>query len=72
MLYYTDGDYVYLNNNIDAPKEHHNQLTLNQELDFYITLLPNLIDETLTLFTNLFVNKMEKNGRTNISNLRLS
>ena len=36
---YTCGDYIYLNNNIDAPKEHHNQLILNQETDFYIKSL---------------------------------
>ena len=39
MSTYTFVDYVYFNNSIDVPKEHHNQLILNQEPDFYITSL---------------------------------
>ena len=31
MSTYTYVDYVYFNNSIDSPKEHHNQLKLNQE-----------------------------------------
>ena len=57
---YTYVDYVYFNNNIYAPKEHHIKFILNQELDFYITSLSNLMDETLTLLPKLFVNKMVK------------
>ena len=57
---YTYGDCVYFNNNIDAPKEHHNQFILNQEPDFYIISLWNLMDETLTLLPKLFFNQMEK------------
>ena len=30
MPAYNYGDYFYLNNIIDAPKEHHNQFILNQ------------------------------------------
>ena len=48
MPAYTYGDYMYFNNSIDAPKEHHNQLTLNQEADFYITSLSKLTDDTFT------------------------
>ena len=36
MKAYTYVDYVYFNNIIDAPKEHHNQYIFNQEPDFYI------------------------------------
>ena len=50
-----------------APKEHHNKLILNQEPDFYITSLSNLMDETLTLLPNLFVDKMVKNGWKDLS-----
>ena len=55
---FTYGGYVYLNKNIDAPMEHHNQFLLNQEPDFYITSLSNLMNETLTLLHELFFNKM--------------
>ena len=30
MTAYTYGNYVYFNNIIDSPKEHHNKLILNQ------------------------------------------
>ena len=60
MPAYTYGNYVYLNNSIDAPKENHNQLILGQEPNFYITSLSNLMDETLKLLPKLFVNKMIK------------
>ena len=63
---YTYGEYVYFNKNIDAPKEYHNQFILNQEPYLYITSLSNLMDETLTLFTKLFVNKMVKKWMKNI------
>ena len=55
----TYSDYVYFNDNIDALKEHHNQLILNQEPDFYITSLSNLMDDTLTFLTKLFFNTMK-------------
>ena len=35
MTDYTYGHYVYFNNIIDAPKEHHNKFILNQEPFFY-------------------------------------
>ena len=57
MPAYTYGDYFYFNNNIDAPKEHHNQFILNQEPDFYITSLSNFMDETLTLLPKFFLIK---------------
>ena len=60
MPYYTYADYVYFNNIVDAPKEHHNQFILNQEPYFYITSLSKLMDETWTLLPKLFVNKMVK------------
>ena len=34
MPAYTYGDYVYFNNNIDAPQKHHNKFILDQEPDF--------------------------------------
>ena len=68
---YNYGDYVYFNNNIDAPKEHHNKFISNQEPDFYIKSLSNLMDETLTLLPMLFVNKVVKNGQKKL-NLWLS
>ena len=61
MTAFTYDDYVYFNNNIDAPKEHNNQFILNQELDLYITSLSNFMDGTLTLSPKLFVNKMVEN-----------
>ena len=45
---YTYGDYVYFNNNIDTPNEHHNTFTLNQISDFYITSPLKLMDDTFT------------------------
>ena len=58
MLDYTYGDYVYFNKIIDAPKEHHNKLILNQEPSFYITSQPNFMEETLKLLPKAFVNKI--------------
>ena len=69
---YTYDDYVYFHNSVDAPKEHHNYFILNQKLDFYITSLSKLMDDTLTSFPNLFVDGMIKNGLTLISKLLLS
>ena len=60
MPYYTYGYCVYFNNNIDAPREHHNQFILNQGQDFYITSLSNLMDGILKLLPKLFVNKVIK------------
>ena len=48
-------DYVYFNTIIDATKEHHNQIILNQELDFYTTSLTNLMDDTFKSLPKLFV-----------------
>ena len=48
MPSYIYGEYVYIINSIDAPKQHHNQLILNQEPDLYITALSKLMDETFT------------------------
>ena len=53
---YTYGDYVYVNNNIYAPKEHHNRFMLNQGPYFYITPLSKFMDDTLTLLSKLFFN----------------
>ena len=76
MLYimpsYTYGDYVYFNNNIDTPKEHHNHLILNQIPYFYITSLLKLMDGTFTSLPKLFVDEMIKKGWTSISKLCLS
>ena len=57
MPAYTYGEYVYLNNNIDAPKESNNEYIQNQVKYFYITSLSNFMDETLILLPKLFVNK---------------
>ena len=62
MTYYTYDDYVYFNNSIDAPKEHHNHFILNQKPDFYITSLSKLMDDTFTSLPKLFVFEMKKNG----------
>ena len=51
---YTYGDYVYFNNSIDKPKEHHNHLILNQNPIFCITSLSKLMDDTFTSLTKLF------------------
>ena len=50
MPAYTYGDYLYFNNIIDTPKEHHNHFILNQKPDLYIKspLTPKLfVDETI-------------------------
>ena len=57
---YTYVNYVYFKDSIDAPKEHHNQLILNQESYSYITSLSKFIDETLTLLHRLLVDKLKK------------
>ena len=48
MIYYTYGGYVYFNNNIDTPNEHHNHFILNHIPDFDVTSLSNLMDDTFT------------------------
>ena len=58
---YIYGDCVYLDNNIDSPKKHHNQFILNQEPDIYIKSLSSFMDEKLTLLPKIFVNRMVKN-----------
>ena len=60
MPAYSHGDYVYFNNRIDAPKEHHNKLIFNKELDFYITSLLKLMDDTFTSLPRLFFDIMIK------------
>ena len=60
MPSYTYDYYVFLNNIIDAPKEHYIQFILNQEPYFYITSLSNMMDKTWILLPKLFANKMEK------------
>ena len=62
MPAYTYGYNVYFNNIIDSTWEHHNQFILNQEPDFYVTSLSNFMYETFTLLSELFVDKMVKNG----------
>ena len=37
MLYYTYGNYMCFNNNVERPKSCHKVFILNQESDFYIT-----------------------------------
>ena len=59
---YTYGDYVYFNNSIGEPKEHHNQLMLNDNPNCYITSLSKLTDDTFTSFPKLFVDEMIKSG----------
>ena len=60
MPAYKYCDCVYLNNIIDAPKEHHNKFRLRKEPYFYLTSLSNLMDKTLTLLPRSFVNKIVK------------
>ena len=60
MPAYNYSHYVYINNNFDAPKEHHKQFILNQEPDVYITSQSNLMNEIFTLIPKFFVNKMFK------------
>ena len=55
---YTYGDYVYFNNSIDEPKEHHNNFILNQEPDVYMTSLSKFMDDTFTFMPKLFVDKI--------------
>ena len=72
MPAYTYGYYVYFSNNINKPKEHHNNFTLNQELDFYITSMLKLMDDTFTSMAKLFVDETIKKGSTPISKFWLS
>ena len=55
---YTYGVYVYFICSIDELKEHHDNLILNQEPNFYITSLSKLMDDTFTSFPRLFVDEM--------------
>ena len=57
---YTYGDYVYFNNENDAPEEHHIQSILKTKSNIYITLLSKLMDNTLKYLPKLFVDKMIK------------
>ena len=58
MPAYTHGDYVYFNNNIDTPNEHHNHFIFNHKPNFYIASLSNLMDDTFTSLPKLFVDGM--------------
>ena len=60
MTAYTYGDYVYFNNENNAPEEHHIQSILKTKSDIYITLLSKLMDETLKYLRKLFVDKIIK------------
>ena len=55
-----NGDDVHFNNNIDTPKEHYNNFTLNQKPYFYITSLSKLTDEKFTSLPKLFVDEIIK------------
>ena len=46
----------------DTPSENHNNLILNQILDFHITPPFKLCDDIFNSFPKLFVDKMIKNG----------
>ena len=59
---YTYGDYIYLNNSIDAPKENHNHFILNQKPIFNIISLSKLVDDIFTSLTKLFVDEIIKTG----------
>ena len=58
MSYYTYGDYMYINNENNAPEEHHIQSILKTKPDIYITSLSKLMDESLKYLPTLFVDKM--------------
>ena len=58
MTGYTYADYNYFNNSIDEPKEHHNNLILNQKKYIYITSLSKLMDDTFKSLSKLFVDEM--------------
>ena len=60
MPYYTYVEYVYINNQQDAPEEHHIQWILKTQLDTYITSLSKLMEELLKNLPNLFVDEMIK------------
>ena len=57
MPYYPYGDYVYINNENDAPEEHHVQPILKIKPDIYITSLSKLMYESFKDFPKLFVDK---------------
>ena len=60
MPAYTYGDYVYLNNENDAPKEHHIKSISKTKTNNYITSLSKLMDEILKYLPRLFIDKMIK------------
>ena len=57
---FTYGDYVYINNENNAPEEHHIQSILKTKSDIYITSLQKLMNESLKYLTKLFVGKIIK------------
>ena len=60
MPYYTYGDYLYINNENNAPEEHHIQSILKTKSGIYITSLSKLMGETLKYLPSLFVDKIIK------------
>ena len=69
MKAYNYGKYVYFNNSIDAPKEHHDGLILNQKPKLYITSLSKLMANS---FTSLLKSFVDKNESITISKLEIS
>ena len=59
MPSYTYDDYVYINNEKDAPEEHHIQSILEKQV-FNLTSLSKLMDEILKYLPKLFVDKLIK------------
>ena len=60
MPSYKYGDYVYINNIYDAPKEHHIHSIFKTYPDIYMTSLSKLMDESFQDLPKLFVDKMIK------------
>ena len=60
MKAYNYGEYVYFNTSIDAPKEHHDRLILNQKPKLYITSLSKLMANSFTSSLKSFVDEIQK------------
>ena len=72
MKAYNYGEYVYFNNSIDAPEEHHDRLILNQKPKLYITSLSKLMANSFTSLLKSFVDEIQKNESIPISKLEIS
>ena len=63
MKAYNYGEYVYFNNSIYAPEEHHDRLILNQKIKLYIKSLSKLMANSFTSLLKSFVDEIQKTNQ---------